>query len=91
MNDIALAWAVFFVSACGMTASPKFLDNRGLREISYLFSMILWVAAMYTWIVGFSDLGLQAIAWLHILPLIIVSGLLLIELGENMGKRGKYR
>jgi len=90
MNDIALAWAVFFAAATALTISPRFLDDRKLKEISYLFSILLWVAALYTWIVGFSDTGLYVLAWLHLAPVLLVSGLLFVELGESMGKRGKY-
>lgn len=90
MNDVALAWAVFFASATFLTMYPRFLADKRLKEISYLFSLLLWVAALYTWIVGFSDIGLWGIAWLHLVPVLLVSGLLFVELGESMSKRSKY-
>jgi len=90
VNDTALAWAVFFVAATALTVTPRFLGDRRLREVSLLFSLLLWVAALYTWVVGFTDTGLYALAFLHLAPLLLVSGLLLVELGENMSKRDKY-
>jgi len=90
VNDTALAWAVFFTAAAVLTVAPRFLGDRRLREVSLLFSLLLWISALYTWVVGFTDTGLSALVYLHLAPLLLVSGLLLVELGENMSKRDKY-
>jgi len=90
VNDTALAWAVFFTAASALTAAPRFLGDRRLREVSLLFSLLLWIAALYTWAVGFTDTGLFALVYLHLAPMLLTSGLLLVELGEGLSKRDKY-
>ena len=90
MNDTALAWAVFFTAATVLMVAPRFLGDRRLREVCLLFSMLLWVAAIYTWVVGFTNTGLYALVYLHLAPLLLISGLLLVEIGEKLSKRDKY-
>lgn len=89
MNDIALAWALFFIMAVGAGVLPKFLGTRLQRELSYLCSLLLWLSALYTWMVGFGGV-LWVLALVHIVPVVLISGLLFVEIGESLGKRDKY-
>jgi len=85
-----LPWVLITLLGCITLASPRMIQDRALRMLSYPISVILWLTAAYIWAVLQANSNLFPITYLHLVPVLISAAWGITDLGTSLSKRDKY-
>jgi len=94
LSQIPIVW-MFFASLATITlATPRMIENKQLRLLSYPLGVILWVCAAYIWAIEYVGTGFFPIVYVHLVPIMIQATWGFLDnaesLAEESSKKTKY-